>query len=236
MLIAKGSQLKKVTEVNTPFARNLSIVRDGSHTTHQSASDFIDFAVKTRRDLTQLAQTSSGKDLFKAIESNPRHKVRIQDAGSQPGIRESNLWDDVHNAQRTPVKMGGMDLEWPGSGTGSLVSHHTDITQRWGQVLPQIGKSGKEFEGGVGMSSSLALGHELIHAARGVTGWKAPDKPEESIRPEERETVGALNGSRSLLSIPTENGLRRDMTAQVFSGGGMVRNMGVRTRYGGKDL
>lgn len=236
MLTTQRAQLKKVTEVGTPFANNLSIIRDGTHTTHNTASEFMDFVVNTRRDLTQLAQTNSGRDLFKAIESKPLHKVRIQDAGPNPGIRESSRKDNPDHAVRMPVTMGGMDFDWPNTGTGSVVSHHTDITQRWGEKMPELGgKSPKEFEG-VGMSSSLALGHELIHSARSATGWQAPLNPLSNVKPEEKETVGTIDGARTIMTIPTENEMRREMNTKVFSGGGMITDMGIRTRYGGKDI
>lgn len=234
MLQNQLTKLKKVTEVNTPFAPNLSITRDGGHTVHTPTS-FTDFVVNTRRDLTQLAQTGAGQDLFKAIGSNTTHKVRIQDAGPLAGIREAQQNDTAHGI-RTPVNLGGHNLDWPSSGTGSVVSHHTDITERWGQPLQGLGRSAKEIEGGVGMSPALALGHELIHAARALTGWGAPEDPLSSVRPEERETVGTTDGKRTIQSIPTENELRRDLNNQVYSGGGIVKDIGKRKRYGGRDL
>ena len=230
-------KLKKVTEVNTPFASNLTIKRDGPHTglTPHTAHGFADFVVQTRRDLTQIAQTTAGQDLFKAIESRKQHKVSIQDAGPAEGIRESELPASIHGV-RTTANLLGSPLDWPNIGASTTVSHHTDIAERWAKPIAQAqGLSAKQIEG-VGISASLALGHELIHAARTVTGWGTNAPKVGGVKPEERETVGSADAKRNHPQIPTENELRRDLNAQVFSGSGVVKTIKPRKKYSGHDL
>jgi len=243
MLTQKKSQLRKVNEVRTPFAENLMIKRDGDHAVHASGADFTDFAVKTRQHLRQIAETKSGQQLFTALDQDItgkriNHKVHIQDAGKQIGLREGSRTLNAQQSVSTELDLGGVKLDWPGQGAGSVVSHHTDITQRWGNknLFSAQDKSAKEHEGGLGMSGALALGHELIHSAHGAQGFRATGLTPGGVKKEEANTVGPADGSSPFTNMPTENALRREMTNNVFKGGGIVKSMGVRTTYGGKPL
>lgn len=228
LLKPRLARLKKVTEVPTPFANNLRIIRDGKHTTHASGTDFAEFALKTRQQLTEIAATTPGQDLFKALQAKGNkkiaHQVRIQDAGPAQGIRESSVSDDL---------LGSLtDTQ----GAGSTISHHTDIASRWHELSQKGGKSSLREIEGVGMSGALALGHELIHATRAAHGLMVGTQTN-GVSDEERQTIGTTDGRRTHAAIPTENAIRLSM-AEPMPGehNGVVTNIGTRTKYGDQKL
>ncbi|MBL8263061.1 MAG: hypothetical protein JNM58_11590 [Xanthomonadaceae bacterium] len=238
MLIQQRSQLKKVMSVGTPWANNLEIVRDGTHTTHGSGAEFTDFVQQTRAHLSTIASTTSGQSLFQHIGNANKRKVTIQDAGSQPGIRQaSSPLDRPNSMLQEPTMLKGIPvpLQFSGTGSDAVVSHHTDIGQRWPQLaLGQGGMTRQELRKETA-DGPIALGHELIHAMHAVRGMRQRDDSTATIAPEEHATIGPADGSTPHF-MPTENSLRRDLNAQVHQGSGFLKPIPMRTTYGKKDL
>jgi hypothetical protein len=238
MLTQQRNQLKKVMSVGTPWANNLEIVRDGTHATHGSGADFADFAQQTRAHLTTIGSTTSGQDLFRHIGNANKRKVTIEDAGSQPGIRQGSTPLDRPNSMlQAPTSLPGLSgtFEFSGTGSDAVVAHHTDMGQRWPQLAMGQGGLTREEYRKKNSDGPIGLGHELIHAMHAVRGMRKRDDPQAPIPPEERATVGPIDGSRPDL-MPTENSLRRDLNAQVFNGSGFLGPIPMRTRYGNVDL
>lgn len=214
MLRQQAGKLKKVTEVSVPHAENLRIARTDEH--HKSGAEFADFMERTRRDLTTIASTTAGRDIFKAIDSTKAHKVTIQDAGNTEQLKEA-----YRSKSGALYSAEGPLIDVPGPGASTTVSHHTQRTN-WG-VTP-------------GASGAIALGHELIHAAHNTLGIRPRDVSGADIQPEERRTVGHADGRRGDYGVPTENTLRKDLSEQLYKGGGTVKSIPARTTYGGKKL
>lgn len=238
MLSQQRNQLKKVMSVGTPWANNLEIVRDGTHATHATGAEFTDFVQQTRAHLTTIGSTTSGQDLFRQIGNADKRKVTIQDAGSQPGIRQASTPLDRPNsmlqAPTTLPKLQGT-FQFSGSGSDAVVSHHTDMGQRWPQLAMGQGGMTREELRKETADGPIALGHELIHALHAVRGMRQRDDSTATIAPEEHATIGPSNGSRPHL-MPTENSMRHDLNAQVYQGSGFLKPIPMRTGYGKKDL
>ncbi|GLX78122.1 hypothetical protein tinsulaeT_14620 [Thalassotalea insulae] len=226
MLVQQHGKLRKVNEVNTPWADNLKIKRDGRFTTHTSGAAFTDFVRQTRDDLTTLASTSSGQDIFNKIKTAPKHSVAIQDAGTSPGLRESSRTLDLTNSVYDPLHIPGFSkpLMYHGKGSSAEVAHHTDFQKRTSGI------------DGVTTPNAVGLGHELIHAAHAVQGRRMAEDQTQSVRPEERETVGKTDGSRGYGGHPTENSIRKDLNEQVYNDSGKVGKIAMRKKYGGQNL
>ena len=238
MLSMQRTQLKKVMSVGVPWANNLEIVRDGTHTTHGSGADFADFVQQTRSHLTTIASTTSGKSIFQQIGNAKTRKVTIQDAGLQPEIRQASTPLDRPNSMlQAPTTLPGLSGTFQFSGTGSdaRISHHTDMGQRWPQLALTGGGYTREDLRKETADAPIALGHELIHAMHAVRGMRKRDDPSAAVRPEERATVGPADGSQPDF-MPTENSLRRDLNAQVYHGSGFLGPIPMRTRYSKVDL
>lgn len=210
----KGVTLRKVASTSVPQSSGVNLMREDSH----SGADFADFVSRTRRDLTTLASTKSGQDMFGTIsavhDQNSQLGINIHDASVTGKVQQNSR---VNFAQ-SQLQGSETDLmRFPGSGSSGKIQHHTGKTV-WG--LPDVG-----------MSSSIALGHEMIHATRGMLGQQeAPGLKEE------KATVGPISGSRTSEKFPTENSLRKDLRQQYYTGGSIVSGVPSRTKYGGHKI
>ena len=246
MLSAQKLMLKCVMTVQTPFADNIHIARPLCFSTElPGVAEFSDFAMETRQQLAQLAQTPSGRQLFEAISRNIAaepmpHLVTIIDSGSGPeSMEEHAVVLDADNARPMEDDSLGESMSWPGTGSSFVVTHHTDFSQRWGDSrcgMHELNLSCKQLEHGIGETAALALGHELIHAAHGMNGQYAEGNLANGVPQEEANTVGRTNGERPFPHIPTENNIRQDMSEQVYAGGGVVNRLSPRFSYSGLPI
>ncbi len=236
-------ELLPMQTVRSPFSPNIAIIRDDKHTTHTSGAEFADFATQTRQHLTQLAETRAGQALFNAFDvkadgSKIKNPVFIRDAGRQTGLRQGESASRVLATARVEEEAGHRTY-LPAAGAMSFVSHHTDLSLRWGdsqQFHPELNLSMKRLEFNLGMSNALALGHELIHAAHSLNGLKVRGENENGIPFEEINTVGPTSGQRVFEHIPTENELRKDMDMEVFKDANAICEIEPRQSYGGRQL
>lgn len=217
MLLAQKQRLREVKSVSVPQAKNIEIIRSGSFTTH-SGAEFADFVQQTRRDLTILAGTQTGQDIFSRIDSSG-HKVLIQDRGNN---RRHGGSIKIHNEQNA-YQTDGPLIPVPNKGSSSTVTHQPDRTKL------DLRKDS------AGSSSAIGLGHELIHAVHSATGTLLKGKDSDGMKREERATTGPISGSKPHWGLPTENALRRDMT-QHYAGGTMVKSIPARTKYGKRNV
>jgi uncharacterized Zn-binding protein involved in type VI secretion len=138
------------------------------------------------RDLFGLSQTPTGAATLNAITANG------QDVYIVPGGYNSSSPDD-----RPAVTKGGK--------SGTTINYDADKAD-----LGAVCK-----EGCLPISPQLALGHELIHAARWGRGGATLDNGTE-----EKQVIGPPYGKKDgAPNWPTENGLRKDL------------GMGTRTKY-----
>ncbi|MDH2434860.1 M91 family zinc metallopeptidase [Pokkaliibacter sp. MBI-7] len=236
-------ELLPMQTVRSPFSPNIAIIRDDKHTTHTSGAEFADFATQTRQHLTQLAETRAGQALFHALDvkadgSKIENPVFIRDAGRQTGLRQGESASRVLATARVEEEAGHRTY-LPAAGAMSFVSHHTDLSLRWGdpqQFHPELNLSMKRLDSSMGMSEALALGHELIHSAHSLNGVKVRGENEKGIPFEEINTVGPRSGRRVFEHIPTENEIRRDMHREVYNDAGAIGDIRPRKTYGGRRL
>lgn len=238
-LINQKANQNKVNEVRTPFANNLTLIRDGDHIKHGSGAEFAEFITQTRQHLRELAELPAGKRLFHTLDfmldgtTSMPHKVQIQDAGKDPGIREVTKVADSEQAF-SRLSEDGKYL-YSGMGSSSVISHHTDYTQH----------RLHEFTGGqpvynqkaiLGVSDSLVLGHELIHASHAAQGFMASGVAFNGIPNEESQTVGSVDGAEPMIPLTTENKLRQDMNEHTFKDANTVQSIQAREMYGGQKI
>lgn len=258
-LDGQKSKLAPIQYTASPFASHLFIQRQLPCTSTQ----FVDFARATRDQLTQLASTTSGQELFQALDYHAiptLHTVQSSEPNSalqqmavrmslqhtttitnpdltQPGIKESTFtWNPQEQLQLNPdgtIKNAGL-------GSSTTVIHQPDILQR--AADPEHGKLGddnvrrplKEIDNSATYDSAIALGHELIHAAQSLSGLSDFNFRPDGLQHGERNTVGPLDGeTRVFQHIPTENMLRKDMNEQYYQGATMVGPLPLRDNYSG---
>ena len=170
--------------------------------------------MKTRRDLTLLAATQSGQDIFSTIKKSG-HEVSIQDRGlsTKKGGAQQQL---------------GFGAFQPGVGSSSLVTHQPDRSK----IKPRPHAAPT--------SSTISLGHELVHATHAATGTQEHGRHRHGVnidvKKEELTTVGDPSGARPKSGQPTENTIRADLAKQHA---GITPASGApikRTEYGGMAL
>lgn len=188
------SKLKPITEMTVPHIPSVSIIRDGKHAVHKTGTDFLEFAMRAKRDLTLLSATESGQKIFKTIQDSG-HNVKIQDRG----------YNVEHGGSHKALDKKG--AKTPGVGSDSVVTHQTDrsILNPRPHAAPT--------------SSVISLGHELVHSTHSATGVLQEGKHDKhhvspKVKKEERATVGAPDGSGGTNGLPTENSLRIDLAKQ----------------------
>ena len=217
LLQERKATLNPVTEMSTPHTDAIKIVRDGTHAKHKTGAAFVDFAVKTRRDLTLLAATQSGQEIFSTIEKSG-HEVSIQDRGLNTKHGGSHMALDRVKAMTPDV------------GSSSLVTHQTDRSK----IKPRPHAAPT--------SSTISLGHELIHSTHSATGTLQEGthdpvgRHKHGVKKEEQTTVGDPSGARPKPGQPTENTLRADLAKQHAGITGVSGAPIVRTKYGKKAL
>lgn len=213
-LDAAKKRLKKVMFVPVPQSNYLRVDRESFFDEFKTGTDFADFAEKVRRDLSLIDSTPSGRKLLSQIGGKYQHLTTIRTAGRDGEMNE--LAYKEKNKEANSKKIAGVTFK--GAGCAAAVFHHVDKTE-WLAV-----KNGPRFYDvdKVGLSSAIALAHELIHAARINAGarlevTKKLKKTPPPISPEEVATVGRPDGRPSRAGIVTENAIRKDMDALYSS-------------------
>lgn len=206
-LEAGKSNLKKTSGMSTMYP-HVEIKRGGKNVSPDDPLSFLEFASQTRRDMTNLSATDSGREIFDVI-GNANKKVTLQDRGSNPDHGGSHK---AHNsaAAKDPLK-----------GSDSTVTHQPDRSQ----IKPRPHAAPT--------SSTLSLGHELIHSTHSATGTlQSGVHAASGVKNEERHTVGNPSLKRPKSGLPTENILRAELAKQYETLGNSAGKPIPRTKYG----
>ena len=256
------SKLTPIKVAATPFVNLMSIQRSRPCTSTQ----FVDFARATRDQLTQLASTSAGQELFMALDYQSIPTLQTvcgptpQDPPQQmylrmplqhgtyltnpdftrPGIEENTYsW---HPEGQLHFNADG-SIKHAGLGSSTTVTHQPDLLQR--AADPKHGllddknvlRSIIDIEDAGSYDSATALGHELIHAAHALNGLSDFRLREDGLQRGEQYTVGLADGkTREFQNIPTENMLRKGLNEQYYQDSGMIKPIPMRDKYGGKVI
>ncbi len=184
----------------------------------QSAEQFTDFMVDTRRALHTIDSKPKGQKLLTDLNAAPNTSrfdnhstVVIQDARLKPkkgntAAPEPEQFIGSMNAYR----MGTERNSDPGTGLASHVSFNPDT------ITPRLDSGVTDGS----RPSFIGLAHELVHSSRQQKGLALDPTMTLDKAAEEVETVGMVQGPNSI----TENSIRSE------------HGISERTTYGGENV